>query len=190
MSVIDLNAQSSFNYFTCHFYREPQRGYLQLGCEKTIYLCFDLPLWIQNTLVQEARLILYKLPCHTFCAGEAADIKTCGMFTIYPLAEVFNAYGCLACPPVVDTGRSVEFIDTPKSYTEVDITHIVQAWNAGAIDNNGILIMGRECSSVIFYASDQNCISEIRPILRLTLKNFCPTSSLQSVDCEAKVTSP
>ncbi|KPU42425.1 hypothetical protein OXPF_42100 [Oxobacter pfennigii] len=192
MSVIDLRPQSAFNYSTDSFYREKPKQSLLLGYEKIIYLFFNWPLWLCKCVLLKAKLILFKLPYDTCNMGKVTSKKnTKAHYTLYPLLEVFNVCGCMHTPPAVDLSRCVTFENSyRRSYTEIDVTQIVQDWSNDTLENNGFLLMGKDNSPYIFYASSQHRISEMRPMLRLTCKyaeRFC---TLQTVPCDVKISKP
>lgn len=192
MSILDLRPQSSFTYSTNCFYRDHQKPSMPLGHGKAIYLFFNLPLWVCNYAIVNARLILFKFPydiCSITDAASKENITEC--YALYPLLEVFNVYGCPYSPPTVDFSRGVPFQNSYRcSHTQINVTKIVQDWSNDTLENNGFLLMGENNSSYILYASGQHSVCEMRPMLRLTCKNADECRKLTSVTCDVEVSKP
>ncbi len=192
MSVIDLRAQTSFNYSVNYLIRDQWRQSLQLGCDKIIYLHFNMPITLHNLVLLGAKLILFKLPhctCETQSTQNAEDI--CNQYALYPLSEIFNVYGCTNIFPAVSQERCISFeTSCQDTYTEIDITQIVQDWSSDTIENNGIMLMGKDHAAKIYYASSQHRIPELRPMLRLICKNMKRFHTLRTVACDVEVSRP
>lgn len=184
MSVIDLRAQTAFYYSTSYFLREPAKQFLQIDADHTIYLSFSLPLWLNNWVVQRAKLILYKLPPNHICDTVNDPF---GRFVLFPLLEPFNVCGCTDSLPAVALKRAVPFTSSCKNYTQIDITHIARDWHNNNLENNGVLLMGKDCAPTIVYASSRHGLPQTHPMLRLTCINAKIPLSLQTVDCNVNV---
>ena len=180
MNTIDLKAQTAFHYSKDCFFLEPPKHFLKLGADHFIYLSFSLPLWLNDWVVQKARLILYKLT-------PSDDPHVFGRYLLFPLQEPFNVCGYADYFPSVSIKDAISFTDSCKSYTQIDLTHMVQRWQSNRLENNGILLMGKNCAPTIVYASPRHCLSQMCPVLRLTCINATIPLSLQTVDCHVDV---
>lgn len=182
MNVMDFKAQTAFDYLKDCFFLEPPKHFIKVGAEHIIYLDFSLPLWLNDWVVQKARLILYKL---------ATDREpSFGRYVLLPLQEPFNVSGCFDYFPSVAMEDAVPFTNSPKSYTEIDITHIVQRWHQNSLENNGLLLKGEDCAPTIVYASTRHRMPHMCPLLRLTCINAAIPLTLQTVDCQVDVSHP
>ena len=189
MGSIDLKPQAIFNYSASCFYRDPQRLTLELGCEKMIYSRFNLPLWLHDSILLTAKLILYKFPYYT--CGICKNVNEHSQYTLCPLLEPFNVYGYFQTYPTINRLQCVAFGNShDHSCTEIDMTQIVRDWCNNAMENNGILLSGKDTSPKIFYASNQYSISQMHPTLRLICKDAKILSTLQTVDCDVHISTP
>lgn len=180
MSVLDLNCNQSFSFtlpctFTCK-----NNGRVLLGCGYQVFLYFEIPPCIDLYSVEQARLILFKIPDSGMTCYSEKPPAQC---FAHPLLEFYSPYGCTYSPPVIDEGRGTVFNVNPNiCFTEVDVTEIVNAWARGSIENKGLILSAMEESKLIIYASDQYVIGGMSPILRLVYKNvtICQPLSVQN----------
>lgn len=184
MSILDLSCRESVctrkegcNVFGC-------METLQLGLEYQIYLSFDLPPDYYIKYLEQAKLVLFKIPTKCMTSEETEEES----YEIYPLLDYFSTYPCFYDPPAVDEERKVQLIDSEHcSYSEADITSLVKAWLNHEIENKGLMLTGSEAERVITYASDCYERKGMRPMLRLIYEDNCTCTPLTTVACTVKM---
>ena len=158
-----------------------------MGRKKAIYLFFNLPFYSYSHVLLKARLILFKLPSAPFDVDICAE-KITAQYTLYPLLEAFSFFNYMFSPSVIDFSRRVNFENLHcRSYTEINITQIVQDWISGKMENHGLLLTGECDSPYVFYASNQYKILGMSPSIRLIFGDDVRPCSLQAVPCDVEV---
>lgn len=191
MPIIDLKCRDSFASPAAGC-QGCQQEALFLGHYGQVYLFFDLPADLSSRVLRKASLILFKLPYISSCGakGTAYVEHNASQYTLYPLLDFFSIFGHMFSPPAVDPDHRVDFKDIPHcSYTEIDITRIVEDWNGGKLENRGILLIGSPDSPCLYYASNRYEIFWMRPLIRLTCWETETPRALRAVPCKVKVNS-
>lgn len=184
MNSLDLEAQDSFNYPMDPCYAGSQQELLYLGHGRALYLFFVLPPDLCSRILQKVRLFLFKVPT----AASVCNWESTGQYTLYPLLHVFSCFNNIYSPPPIDSKRSVPFDLQPCcSYTEIDITGVVQDWAANSLENNGLLLVGKKDAPYAFFASHQYRILRMRPMLRFTSQDNSCIGVYNSVPCGLKM---
>ncbi len=190
MSLMDVECQESIYITESGYYNDKDKKRLLLGedCDDAylVYLFFSLPSYSYINNLQEARLILFKLPNE-----EENDLhlnQKYGSYSVAPLLNFFSIYACMYSPTFIDCSQRTIFRnDCRCSYAEVDITHIVKAWTQEEIENKGLLLYRNKETSLVVYASNQYKIEGMRPRLRLVYEDDCVCKTLVSVPCTVTV---
>ncbi|MDR1628652.1 MAG: hypothetical protein LBS36_00335 [Oscillospiraceae bacterium] len=167
---MDLHCATAIN-LTDGFNGGPCPGdQLYLGCHYGIYLFFELPSSAFFGHIKEATLILFKIPGHL---AHCHFIPQNSIYSIYPLLDFYNVYNRWYAPPRIDAALSVDYDDQAcMSYSEIDITMIVQSWMKAAPENKGLLLTGAPNGPFLVYASDRHECVGMRPTLRLKYEEF------------------
>lgn len=190
MSLIDLKCQESIYITEECCYNDKDNEWLLLGEDHykryLVYLFFELPSCCYISNLNEARLILFKLPQTK--QNDTKLKKTHMRYRVGPLLDFFSIYTCNYSPVCIDYNQTVTFEDKCCcSYTEIDITPIVKTWIEGKVENKGLLLRGNKNAPLIIYASNGYRIEGMQPRLRLVYDepNFC--RPLSSVPCTVTV---
>ncbi|MFT9078285.1 DNRLRE domain-containing protein [Ethanoligenens sp.] len=192
MGVVDIKCQDSFTSALNGCYPAKQRNVLFLGHEEQIYLFFNLPLCLPFGALSKARLRLFKLVCFPFPIHHTVDAENdSSRYALYPLLDFYSVFNCAFSTPAVDVDRRVDFTNCSHlSYTEIDITQIVEEWIRGKIENKGLLLTGSASSQCISYASGQYAVLGMRPTIRINLKENSICQPLKVVPCKVSVSGP
>ncbi|ABX42312.1 hypothetical protein [Lachnoclostridium phytofermentans] len=188
MHVIDLRCRESDN-FSINCCKNDNEERLLLGqndcCKESIYLYFDLPLFLNMNLVQSSKLILYKLP---MCCKNQKTLSN--QYSVYPLIDFYSPFvGCFS-PLRFDCTYKEDFEDNINlGYSEIDVTSMVKSWLQGSIENKGLLITGEEHSPLIVYASEKDMDSKIHPILRIIISDSLVFRTLTEIPCKVNMRS-
>ncbi len=172
MAIIDIKCTESISQIENSQYTVYQNDKLYLGCHSQICLFFELPLFVFMNQVKTAKLILFKVPLQeTICLGTKNN-----RCTAYPLLDFFSVYGYCYEALQVDHSLSIEYQDQiEKSYTEVDITKIVNAWADQTLENKGLLLSANSLWTYLAYASNRYKFEGMHPMLRITFDGInCP----------------
>lgn len=186
MHIIDLGCKESDN-FSINCCKNDNEERLLLGqndcCNESIYLYFDLPLFLNRNLVKTSKLILYKLPM--CCKYQNTKYN---QYNICPLIDFYSPFiGCFS-PPRSDCTYKVSFEDNIHlGYSEIDVTSMVKAWLQGSLENKGLQITGDELSPLIVYASGRNTNLKIHPILRIIIYDSIEFRTLTEIPCKVNI---
>ncbi|MDD3413456.1 MAG: DNRLRE domain-containing protein [Lachnospiraceae bacterium] len=183
MSLADLKCVESICTTNDCCWSLENKEILMIGKENCheykIYLKFELLPYFQIKVIQQAKLILFKIP-QIERENQMDYYNGNNEYIIYPLLDFFSVYiGMYSEPRIVDE-LGISFRNNGCcSYTEVDITDIVNAWYDENIEEKGLLLMGSGTAGTICYASDEYQWKGMRPILRLIYQenNFCQAMS-------------
>lgn len=191
MSLMDLKSQDSiccskdFNYI----YKEKES--LILGKDQNrnyiIYLYFNLPPYSYLKKLKQARLILFKLPAN-YEENQAYANDYYTDYHVYPLLDFFSIYSYQYHAPSLDSSRRVSFKDNGYySYSEIDITSILEAWKNEEIENKGIILMAGYNAQTITYVSNNYGATGMQPRLRLIYEDSCICPPLSEVTCKVEI---
>lgn len=183
MSLIDLKCQESISFARDGSCIDFNKTSLLLGHDVQIFLYFELPSFLYAVNLKQARLVLFKIPA---CFEEDCISCCCNQYYVTPLSDFFSIYS----PVKIDCSRQISFEDPINcSYTEVDITGIVESWISHGTENNGLLLLGNQNSKYISYGSEKYKIIRMRPLLRLIYeqKSFDVCQPLSQLPCTVKV---
>lgn len=185
MSILDLTCYESFYLSRDYHYNNRRKESLFLGQDYMhnylIYLYFNLPPYSYLKHLKQARLILFKLPLTN---SKNLDSE----YSIFPLLVFLNIYCYTFSTPRIDDSRKIVFKDNYcYSYTDVDITCIINAWIKEEIENKGIILLGNEDSRLISYASNQYDIKGMQPMIRIIYDEDCYCQALSTIPCNINV---
>jgi hypothetical protein len=181
MSIIDLKSRESISintYTGCVSYKKK----IYWGFPFQTYLFFEIPTEVYVTPLLRANLILHKIPN---CCRINREVVQTG-YVLSPLLNYYSIYSDCYSFPEVDLNYSVEYSNSPcTGYSEIDITNIVVSWMNGTTENKGLLLTGSPCTESLVYASGDDEISAMHPMLRLKYEGGTPV--LTPADCVVKV---
>lgn len=151
------------------------------------YLKFELLPYLQIKVLQQAKLILFKVP--QIVREEQMDYYSQdNEYKIYPLLDFFSAFINIYAKPRIADDLGISFRnDDCCSYTEVDVTTIVNAWIDEKIEEKGLFLTGEGIASRICYASDEFQWKGMRPILRLIYQENTSCQALAQAPCTVEV---
>ncbi|WMI81965.1 DNRLRE domain-containing protein [Anaerotignum sp. MB30-C6] len=191
MSVIDLQcfesmcvSKNSQNIYT-------NRKILSLGQyygdQYIIYLYFHLLPQYYIEHLEQAKLILYKIPSVYGRGTTNIPRQQTEQYKILPLLDYFSCYSNMYTPPQLDVSRECVFqSDESRAYEEIDITDLVNDWSNQDLENKGMMIQGNNDSAFLQYASDKYDVLGMRPVIRMTYQSsVCPPMSMNQ--CSVQV---
>lgn len=179
MSVLDIYCYDCFSSAWCNPLTVLPDYPLYVGTlgHTSYFSCLYFYLPPYNTLgsLQQARLILFNRPTSsthlTYCTHSLNNL-----YLLYPLKEYYTSYSYTRTP-IPDYTNGLYFYTTSNAASiEIDITHLVQGWMTGTIENRGLLLMGYGYSQPSIYGS---LYSETRliPFIRLNYMPLSPAST-------------
>ena len=184
MSLIDLECRESIYMTQEGSYNAKDRKHLLLGevCRNQylVYLFFALPPDTCIRYLEQARLILFKIPQEDrdYRAAHGSNEQ----YYVGPLLDFFSIYNSHYGGLTIEESQVTIFKDIYCcSYTEIDITMIVRSWLQGEIENKGLLLYSDKEASLLKYASSRYSVEGMRPRIRLFYDEFDECQTLASV---------
>lgn len=184
MSCVDITCEESFSMVSGKHYPACVDDKLRVLRGFTTYLNFAFPLAAFMGCVENARLILYKIPMN---GRQAHPAMQNNRYSVCPLLDFFSIYGNWYRPTAVDHRLCVLFEDQIcVSYTEVDVTEIVRSWALNMPENKGLLLNAAPNARPVLYASNRYRVAGMRPFLRLSYSGITPPLSAAEGEAEVK----
>lgn len=185
MSIIDIKSTKSASTAKPGYCIDRYSDCLQVGGGFESYVFFELPTSISLSNFKQANLILFKVPCKTSNNQKWYG----GNYSVYPLLDFFSTYSSVYSLPSFNYEKGIYFKNEPwSSYTQIDITDIVNEWMNGNIENKGLLLSELNASNLLTYASGRCRTKEMVPTLRLIYEQNTINPVLTKAEGEIMIT--
>ncbi|MGL4800232.1 MAG: DNRLRE domain-containing protein [Cellulosilyticaceae bacterium] len=132
-------------------------------CHYWSYLYFNTFTISPYTPISSAIITLFKIP--TSYEKHVVLNATC-----IPTLEYMTPYTyCYNSPSLAREFTTPFFITPNMSYTEIDVTTIVQAWVSGTLPNKGLLLFQDHFDALVHFGAASNPVPSLQPVLDITI---------------------